>query len=91
MSIEEMIKNGTVVDVRTPAEFTGGHVNNSINIPLQELPQRLDELRALKEPLVLCCASGGRSGMAEQMLQSQGFNCVNGGGWLEVNYYANQI
>jgi len=90
MRIEEMIKTGTVVDVRTVSEFSGGHVNNSVNIPLQELQDRMDELRALKEPLVLCCASGGRSGMAEQMLLSQGFNCVNGGGWMEVNYYVNQ-
>ena len=90
MTIQEMIKSGTVVDVRTPAEFAGGNVNGSVNIPLQELPNRLDELRALKQPLVLCCASGGRSGMADQMLSAQGFDCVNGGGWLEVNYYVNQ-
>lgn len=91
MEITEMIKNGTVVDVRTPAEFAGGHVNNAVNIPLQELSSRMDELKALKQPLVLCCASGGRSGMADQMLSAQGFDCINGGGWLEVNYYANQI
>jgi len=91
MEITEMIKIGTVVDVRTPAEFAGGHVSNSINIPLQELTNRLDELKGLKQPLVLCCASGGRSGMADQMLSSQGFDCVNGGGWLEVNYYASKL
>lgn len=90
MTIQEMIKTGTVVDVRTPAEFAGGNVNGSVNIPLQELANRLEELRALKQPLVLCCASGGRSGMADQMLSAHGFDCVNGGGWLEVNYYANQ-
>ena len=61
--IEELIKQGsTIVDVRTPGEFMGGHVVGSINIPLQEIEQRIDELTALKQPLVLCCASGGRSG-----------------------------
>jgi rhodanese-related sulfurtransferase len=90
MTIKEMIENGTVLDVRTPAEFAGGHVANSVNIPLQELPARLDEVKALKAPLVLCCASGGRSGMAEQMLAGQGFDCTNGGGWMEVNFHATQ-
>lgn len=90
MTIEEMIKNGTVLDVRTPAEFAGGKVANSVNIPLQELPSRLEEVKSLKTPLVLCCASGGRSGMAEQMLLAQGLECVNGGGWMDVNYYATQ-
>lgn len=90
MTIQEMIKLGTVVDVRTPDEFAGGYMKGSVNIPLQELFHRMEELKAMKQPLVLCCASGGRSGMAVQMLSAQGFDCVNGGGWLEVNYYANQ-
>jgi rhodanese-related sulfurtransferase len=88
MTIQEMIKAGTVLDVRTKEEFSGGHVANSVNIPLQELGNRIDEVQTLKTPLVLCCASGGRSGMAEQMLSSHGVDCVNGGGWMDVNYYA---
>jgi len=76
----------TIVDVRTPAEFMGGHVTGSINIPLQEIPHRLDELKALKQPLVLCCASGNRSGQATQFLKGHNIDCVNGGSWLGVNY-----
>ncbi|MFM2370241.1 MAG: hypothetical protein RL619_2567, partial [Bacteroidota bacterium] len=66
MSLEKIIKEkqGTIVDVRSHAEFMGGHVVNSINIPLNEIPQRVEELRNLKGPLVLCCASGNRSGQA---------------------------
>lgn len=88
MTIEKIIKEkqGTIVDVRTPAEFMGGNVAGSINIPLQELGYRLNEVKALKQPLVLCCASGGRSGMAQQMLSQQGVPCYNGGSWLSVNY-----
>ncbi len=78
-------KKGTVVDVRTPAEFMGGHVADSINIPLQELVQRMDEIKALKQPLILCCASGGRSGQAHGYLAAQGIDCHNGGSWLNVN------
>lgn len=81
---------GTIVDVRTPAEFMGGNVTGSINIPLQELSQRMEELKQLAQPLVLCCASGGRSGMATQMLSQQGIDCCNGGSWLDVNFYQSQ-
>ncbi|GAA0876681.1 hypothetical protein GCM10009118_30910 [Wandonia haliotis] len=91
MTIQEMVQNGTVVDVRTHGEFMGGNVAGSINIPLQELTARVDEFRTMKTPVVLCCASGNRSGMATQILQSQGIECVNGGSWLEVNYYKSQV
>ena len=75
----------TVVDVRTAGEFMGGHVAGSINIPLQEIQERLDEIKALPQPIVLCCASGNRSGQATYFLKQQGIDCSNGGSWLDVN------
>jgi len=92
MNIEKIIKEkqGTIVDVRTTEEFRGGNVNGSINIPLQEIERRMEELKTLKQPLVLCCASGGRSGQATQYLMQQGIECCNGGSWLDVNYYQSQ-
>ena len=92
MNVEKIIKEkqGTIVDVRTPQEFMGGHVAGSINIPVQELTVRMNEIKDLKTPLVLCCASGGRSGMAHGFLAQQGIECVNGGSWLDVNYYHSQ-
>lgn len=83
-------KQGTIVDVRTPAEFMGGHVAGSVNIPLQEIPNRIDELKNLKQPLLLCCASGGRSAQATQFLTHQGMECYNAGSWIDVNYYQSQ-
>lgn len=87
-TIEELIKSGkaTVVDVRTPAEFMGAHVKDSINIPLQEVPGRLEEFKKMKH-IVLCCASGNRSGQASSYLKQQGVACENAGSWLEVNRY----
>jgi phage shock protein E len=92
MNIQQLIaeKQGTIVDVRSPEEFMGGHVVGSINIPLQEIPYRMDEIKNLTEPLILCCASGGRSGMATQMLGQQGIQCANAGSWLDVNYLQSQ-
>lgn len=88
MNIEQIIKEGkgTVVDVRTIAEFRGGNVANSINIPLQEIQNRLEEVKNLEQPLILCCASGGRSGQATHFLSGHGIECYNGGSWLDVNY-----
>jgi rhodanese-related sulfurtransferase len=92
MSLEELIKNneGTIVDVRTPGEFMGGKVAGSINIPLNEIPSKLAEIKSLKMPLILCCASGNRSGQATAYLKAQGLDCHNGGSWLDVNYYQAQ-
>ena len=92
MNIEKIIKEnlGTIVDVRTYGEFMGGNVVDSINIPLNEIQERLDELKNLKSPLILCCASGGRSGQAQHFLSQSGIECYNGGSWLDVNYYKSQ-
>lgn len=76
----------TIVDVRSPMEFQGGHVAGSVNIPLQEVPDRVEEFANMKQPLLLCCASGNRSGQAVAYLRAQGVECENGGGWMEVNY-----
>ena len=89
MEIEKLIKEkkGTIVDVRTRGEFSGGHVAGSENLPLNEIPLRVDELKNMEAPLILCCASGMRSGQAENYLSRQGIECLNGGSWLEVNYF----
>ncbi len=89
MTIKEIIKEkqGTIVDVRTREEFSGGHVAGSINIPLNEIQERFEELKNLKSPLILCCASGNRSGQAQHYLAQKEIDCYNGGSWLDVNYY----
>jgi len=89
MSIEKIIKEkrGTIIDVRTVQEYRGGNAKGSINIPLQEIDKRIEELKQLEQPLVLCCASGGRSGQAHSFLTHKGIECFNGGSWLDVNYY----
>lgn len=89
MEIEKIIVDNlhSIVDVRTYAEFMGGNVVDSINIPLNEIPARLEELKSLQMPLVLCCASGMRSGQAQNYLSQNNIECYNGGSWMDVNYY----
>ena len=92
MNLSDIIKAETtsIVDVRTPAEFMGGHVQGSINIPLQELPSRITEFETMQKPIIVCCASGNRSGQAEHFLRQNGIEEVyNGGSWLDVNFYKN--
>jgi phage shock protein E len=91
MNLETIIKdkNTIIIDVRTPAEFMGGNVVGSINIPLQEIPDRLNEIKKINAPIVLCCAAGGRSAQAHIFLVQQGIDCHNGGSWFDVNYYLN--
>ena len=87
-SIEELLADGgVIVDVRSRAEFEGGHLNNSINIPLDSLEANLSKLQKSK-PVITCCASGMRSGSAKRLLKSYGFEeVVNGGGWSSLRKY----
>ena len=90
MEINKIIntESTTIVDERSPAEFAGGHVEGSINIPLDQVKDRLDEFKKMSTPLVLCCASGGRSGMATDFLTSEGLtDLYNGGGWNQVQIH----
>jgi len=87
MNLQELINDSKtiIVDVRTEGEFSEGNVNGSINIPLHEVADRMEELKQM-QPLILCCLSGGRSGQATAFLQAQGCDQVyNGGGWEMVD------
>ena len=85
VDFKEMVKDGAVIlDVRTPAEYNGGHIKGSINIPLQSLDKNLGKLKKDKV-IITCCASGMRSASAKSVLKSKGFEDVhNGGGWASL-------
>lgn len=85
VNLVEVLKSGaTIIDVRSEKEFSYGNVPNSINIPLQQITNELEMLK-LKQPLVLCCASGMRSSMAVSELKKIGITKVyNGGDWKKV-------
>ena len=77
----------TIIDVRSKGEFQGGHLKSSVNLPLDSLPAGLAKLDKTK-PVITCCASGMRSGMARGILRKQGFAEVhNGGGWASLRKY----
>lgn len=78
-------RGAVVIDVRTPAEFKGGHVKGAKNYPLQTIQGKAGEIAKLNKPIILCCASGMRSGQATSILKSAGIECVNGGSWTKVD------
>lgn len=77
-------KGALVVDVRSPSEFQQGSRPGSLNIPLNEINARSRELDKNKT-VVLCCASGSRSGIAVGILKKNGFrNVINAGPWTNT-------
>lgn len=62
-----------LVDVRTPGEHAAGHIDGSLNVPVQELAKRMAELGDKTKPVVVYCASGMRSSSAAGMLRRAGF------------------
>ncbi|MFQ6673559.1 MAG: rhodanese-like domain-containing protein [Fidelibacterota bacterium] len=69
-----------LLDVRTPEEFSGplGHLEGAILIPVQELEQRVDELKEVKgREIIVYCRSGNRSRVASEILVRHGFMATN--------------
>jgi phage shock protein E len=74
----------TLVDVRSVGEFANANAAGTVNIPLSELSSRLNEIPKDK-PVVVCCASGTRSGMAKLLLLKNGYRQVhNIGNWSNL-------
>ncbi len=74
-----------IVDVRSTDEFSGGAYPGAVNIPVDELQNRINELGAKSRDLTLYCASGARSGYGQRMLLQMGFtNVKNGGGLMQM-------
>jgi len=80
----EKLRNGAlVIDVRSPGEFSSGHLARAINIPLDEIESALPKrVKDKSQVLLLHCASGMRSGMAKSKLTAMGYtNAFNLGSY----------
>ena len=69
-------RGATVVDVRTPSEYEGGHVPGAISIPYDEIAARGAEVGAKDKPVLLYCRSGRRADLAAATLVKMGFTAV---------------
>jgi phage shock protein E len=76
-----------VLDVRSPEEFASGHLARAENVPVDEVPGRVDAIAAKlggdkTKPVAVYCARGGRAAKAKTALEQAGFtNVTNAGGY----------
>jgi rhodanese-related sulfurtransferase len=88
VEVQKAVENDStvvVLDVRTPAEFTGelGHIKGALLIPVQELEQRIGELdQYKKQRIITVCRSGHRSAQAAALLKANGFDVVDMAGGM---------
>lgn len=86
--MEQINDNTTIVDVRTPQEFAENHFPKAINIPLDQVAQRINEFKEMPKPIIAYCRSGNRSGIAVSILKQNGIpDAVNGGG-LDEHWFS---
>ncbi|MBD0403835.1 rhodanese-like domain-containing protein [Flammeovirga sp. EKP202] len=83
MNINELRAEGArILDVRSKEEFDAGHIEGSVNISVNEIQSRIGEVKDLGSPLIVCCLSGGRAGVAKALIEAAGVKEVyNAGGW----------
>ena len=76
--IEALTQDGsvTLLDVRTAGEYRRGHAEGFVNLPVDELRERLEEIDRSK-PVYVMCQSGLRSYVACRLLTQHGFDCYN--------------
>jgi rhodanese-related sulfurtransferase len=83
--------NEVILDVRRPDEFAEAHIENALNIPLDEVAGRMEELKKFKT-VYIHCKRGGRAKTAFETLQSLGLEnlvCIEDAGmdaWRERGY-----
>lgn len=87
VNLADLVKEGAmIIDVRTKGEYAAGHINGSVNIPLDNLAGNMNKLKNKNNVIITCCASGARSASAKGILTSHGFaNVYNGGSWMSLN------
>lgn len=83
--IREYLKKGAfILDVRTQVEWDEGHIEDSLHIVLNTIPEHLEELRSFNRAIITVCQSGGRSAAAQEYLSNNGLDAINGGPWKNV-------
>ena len=76
-------QNAQLIDIRAKKKFLTGYIQGSRNIPFTELKDRLEEIRAIQQPVVIICDMGVQAGAAIQMIGKDDVYRLEGGigGW----------
>lgn len=75
---EHLVKQGgiSILDVREPTEFSSGHIKEAVLMPLNSIPEQLNQLNKEKEYYIIC-HSGMRSASASAFLAEEGYSVIN--------------
>jgi len=84
--LREALRRGAyIIDVRTPQEYKMGHIQQAVNIPLDQIRKNSEKIRKMDKPIITCCQTGSRSGRAKSILKRKGIPEVfNGRGWISL-------
>lgn len=89
MTTTDAIKspNASLIDIREAYELeTNGCVDCATNIPMSQVPDRIDDFKKMQKPIVIFCAGGNRAASVLSYLKENGIEeCFNGGGFCDVN------
>ena len=83
--IEAIQKGPYIIDVRTPVEYKEGHIQQAVNIPLDQIRANADKIRKIGKPIITTSQTGSMSRRAKNRLIRKGIDDVyNGGGWIHL-------
>lgn len=88
MDYQELMKKGAIIiDVRSALEFAQGHAYDSINIPLPQIVNQIEKIKAQNKPIITCGQSGMSAESAARTLRKSGIQVYNAGNWHQVWYH----
>ncbi len=93
IDIPQLIKDGAlVIDTRTAGEYASSHIEGAVNIPYDVIGNVIVKHETDKSrSIIVYCHSGSRSGMAQKILEQEGYtNVVNGGGLHHMQHALQQ-
>ncbi|MDC0338187.1 rhodanese-like domain-containing protein [Flavobacteriales bacterium] len=86
VNYKEIYDTGAIIiDVRTKGEFSHGNVKGSVNVPLDKINDRINDIKGKNKPVIAVCKSGMRSGQAASVLMRNGVEAYNGGSWTSLD------
>lgn len=81
--VKQYLDQGAVIlDVRSQNEWDAGHIEGAKHVPMDNLTDKIDEIKRLDKPVIVCCESGVRAAKAAKFLNLNNIKATNGGGWV---------
>lgn len=82
-----LVREGAlIVDVRSPREFSHGHIPGAINIPVEQLRHNFHQFSGKQQVIIACCTDGSKSWYAKNLLDANGYRSVyDAGSWTRLH------